>query len=93
MGLLVPYPHSDRRTKATASLSAYLWDLRAQAEAKLRCLTRLQQTISELEEGHNTDARAQKVQHILKDLTDIVTIRKSLHDVASCALQEAMQLA
>ena len=50
-------------------------------------------TISELEEGQNADARAQKVQHILKDLTDIVTISKSLHDVASCALQEAMRLA
>jgi hypothetical protein len=89
MGLPVS-SNTHRDPPNTELLSARLWDLRAQAEAKLRCLTRLQQTVGELKQSRTS--RTEKIQHILKDLTDIVTISKSLHDVARLALQEAMQL-
>jgi predicted negative regulator of RcsB-dependent stress response len=73
-------------------LSAHLWDHRAQAEAKLRCLTRLQQQVAEYDAASSTTERAEKHQPILKDLRDIVTISQGLHDVARNALQEAMRL-
>lgn len=82
----------DQRKLATAALTAHLWDLRAQAEAKLRCLTRLEQQIVEYGRFQNDNDRRVKRQHILTDLNDIVTISKSLHDVAAQALQEATNL-
>lgn len=83
-------PLSDAR--ATKLLAAHLWDLRAQAESKLRCLTRLQQHLVEYEAIDNDAERRKRREHILTDLNDIVTISKSLHDVAGMALQEAMAL-
>jgi hypothetical protein len=73
-------------------LSAHLWDLRAQAEAKLRCLTRLQQQVTEYDSSASSTDRKEKHQHILKDLKDIVSISQGLHDVARLALQEAMRI-
>jgi phosphoglycerate-specific signal transduction histidine kinase len=73
-------------------LSAHLWDLRSQAEAKLRFLTRLQQQLSELDSAPTQTDRIEKHQQILNDMTDIVTISKTLQEVARAALQEAMRL-
>jgi len=73
-------------------LSAHLWDLRAQAEAKLRCLTRLQQQLTAYEATPSASERIEKYAHILADLTDIVTISATLHDVARLALRQAKQL-
>ena len=39
----------DRRKRSTETLTAHLWDLRSQAEAKFRCLTRLQQHLAQYE--------------------------------------------
>ena len=76
----------------TSVLSAHLWDLRAHAEAKLRCLTRLQQLLAEFERSTNVAERAEKREQILKDLTDIVTISRALHSVSDQALDEARRL-
>lgn len=83
---------ADQRKPATETLSTHLWDLRAQAEAKLRCLTRLQQSLDEYKARRSEVGRDEKRQHILTDLNDIVTISKSLHDLARMALDEAMRL-
>jgi hypothetical protein len=85
-------PDADRRRPTTDVLAAYLWDLRAQAEAKLRCLTRLQQQLAEYDNVRSEIDRKEKHQHILRDLTDIVTISKALHEVAVRALDEANEL-
>jgi DNA-binding winged helix-turn-helix (wHTH) protein len=74
-------------------LSTHLWDLRAQAEAKLRCLTRLQQLFAEYERSTNPADRARKRAKILEDLTDIVTISKALRSISDDALEEARRLA
>ena len=83
--------HTDRRTHPTKVLSTHLWDLRAQAEAKLRCLTRLQQQLTDYDAARSVTDRAEKHRHILKDLRDIVTISETLLDLARIALQEAMR--
>jgi hypothetical protein len=75
----------------TEELSAHLCDLRAQAEAKLRCLTRLQQLVAQYEQSSETD-RAVKHQQIVADLTDLVTISKSLRSVADEAFAAAAAL-
>ena len=86
-------PDADRRRRMTDMLAAHLWDLRAQAEAKLRCLTRLQQQLADYDAARSERDRKEKHQHILRDLTDIVTISKALHDVAVRAMEEAIGLA
>jgi hypothetical protein len=73
-------------------LSAHLWDLRAQAEAKLRCLTRLQQLLAEHMRCTTAEDREEKREKILQDLTDIVTISKSLRSVAEQAFAAAEAL-
>ena len=75
-----------------ATLSAHLWDLRSQAEAKLRCLTRLQQLLADYEGTTSAAVRAQKRDIIIKDLTDIVTISKALRSVADEAFAAAKAL-
>ena len=75
-----------------AELSAHLWDLRSQAEAKLRCLTRLQQTLAEYSACAGTETRALKRAKILEDLKDIVTISHSLRSVAEQAFTAAESL-
>jgi hypothetical protein len=74
------------------ALSANLWDLRSQAEAKLRCLTKLQQLLAEYSTVENATERARKRLKILEDLTDIVTISKSLRSVADEAFAAAEAL-
>jgi hypothetical protein len=74
------------------TLSANLWDLRSQAEAKLRCLTKLQQLLAEYSTAENATERAQKRLKILEDLSDIVTISRSLRSVADEAFAAAEAL-
>ena len=73
-------------------LSAHLWDLRSQAEAKLRCLTKLQQTLTEYSSCAGTQTRSLKRAQILEDLKDIVTISHSLRSVAEQAFAAAKSL-
>ena len=76
----------------TPLLSAHLWDLRSQAEAKLRCLTRLQQMVAEYEQCSNRMERVAKRKQILTDLNDIVTISKALRETADEAFAAAQGL-
>ena len=77
--------------KSTDVLDAYLWDLRAQAESKLRCLTRVQQMVNDYGRK-NADARGDLRIKILADLTDVVTISASLSRVSRQALDAARAL-
>jgi len=86
---------NDKRTPESLNseeLSAHLWDLRSQAEAKLRCLTKLQQTLAEYATCTGTQTRALKRAQILEDLKDIVTISHSLRSVAEQAFAAAESL-
>ena len=88
-------PSPDRRTQESSNstvLSAHLWDLRSQAEAKLRCLTKLQQTLNAYSTCASTQTRALKRGQILEDLKDIVTISHSLRSVAQQAFAAAKSL-
>jgi hypothetical protein len=73
-------------------LSVHLWDLRAQAESKIRCLTRVQQMLAERRQSADPADRAAKRDTILQDLADIISITKSLRSVAQAALAEAKRL-
>jgi hypothetical protein len=77
---------------SNVALSAYLWDLRAQAESKLRCLTRVQQLLGELDHSKDAAKREAARRKILEDLSDIVTISKSLRTLAESALEAARTL-
>jgi hypothetical protein len=78
--------------KPYALLSAYLWDLRANAESKLRCLTRLQQELARLEHATHPEHRAAARLKIMADLNDILTISQTLRSVSEEALAAAVKL-
>jgi len=82
----------EQQPLSTAELSAHLWDLRSQAEAKLRCLTRLQQALADYATCAGIQSRALKRAHIFEDLKDIVTISQSLTSVAERAVAAAESL-
>jgi hypothetical protein len=88
-----PTSPDGRLSSHSDTLSAYLWDLRSQAEAKLRCLTRLQQELSEYERSASSIGRAGKREKIIQDLTDIVTLSQSLRSLAQEAFAAAQMLA
>ena len=86
---------TDRRKPECPSaieLSAHLWDLRSQAEAKLRCLTKLQLALAEYSACAGAQTRALKRARILEDLKDIVTISGSLRSVSEQAFAAAKSL-
>jgi hypothetical protein len=89
-----PESRNRRRPESpgSAELSAHLWDLRSQAEAKLRCLTKLQLTLAEYSACAGTQTRELKRARILEDLKDIVTISVSLRSVAEQAFAAAESL-
>jgi len=78
--------------KSTDVLDAYLWDLRAQAESKLRCLTKVQQLVQEYARSKDASARAKLQTQILADLTDVVTITESMKSVSRQAFDAASTL-
>jgi hypothetical protein len=77
---------------STEQLSAHLWDLRANAEAKLRCLTRLQQLLATYDKSSNAADRAKKRKEIMRDVTDLAEIGESLRSVAKEAVKTARTL-
>jgi hypothetical protein len=84
---------SHSQTNSTSRLSAYLWDLRAQAEAKLRCLTRLQRTLDDYcRAAQHTQTPKQRTD-ILTDVKDLVTISSNLQALSAEALEAAHALA
>ena len=76
----------------TDLLAVHLWDLRAQAEAKLRRVTRVQQLLTEYERGANPTDRARTRQAIIKDVSDIAALSDSVRAVAEAAVTAAMAL-
>jgi hypothetical protein len=79
-------------SSASAQLSAHLWDLRAHAEAKLRCLTRLQQLVAKHDQLADKADRARKHKDIMADLADLVSISQALRAVSEEALRIARDL-
>jgi hypothetical protein len=77
---------------STEQLSAHLWDLRANAEAKLRCLTRLQQLFATYDKSSKAADRAKKRKEIMRDVTDLAEIGESLRSVAKEAVKTARTL-
>jgi hypothetical protein len=81
-----------KKSAAADVLSAHLWDLRSQAEAKLRCLTRVQQLLDEYAlQPSNANAPDQRTK-ILEDVTDLVTISGRLQATSAEALEAAREL-
>jgi hypothetical protein len=76
----------------TTLLSVHLWDLRSQAEAKLRCLTRLQQMVAKFERSSSPTEREHLHKEIVKDLTDLVTISHALRATTDDAFSAAQNL-
>jgi hypothetical protein len=77
---------------AYSLLEAHLWDLRAHAEAKLRCLTRLQPQLSALQSTSKPEERAVVRRQVMDDLRDIVSISQTLQTVANDALKAAADI-
>ena len=78
--------------KSTEVLDAYLWDLRAQAESKLRCLTKVQQMVGDYGRAISDTARLTMRAKILADLGDVLTITRGLGRVSKQAIKAAEQL-
>ena len=76
----------------TDLLAAHLWDLRAQAEARLRRVTRVQQLLADYERGANSTDRTRTRQAIIEEVSDIAALSDSLRDVADAAVTAAMAL-
>jgi hypothetical protein len=75
-------------------LEAHLWDLRAAGESKLRCLTRVQQLLTDYTRLQAAgDDKAQKRAKIIADLSDVVTITAHLRASSAQALEAAHKLA
>ena len=77
---------------AAAVLAAHLWDLRSQAEAKLRCLTRVQKMLDEYALRPSTRNAPDHRAKILEDVTDLVAISGHLQTTSAEALEAARQL-
>ena len=77
---------------STELLAAHLWDLRAAGEAKLRCLTRVQQMLTEYGNLTDSSVRMERRTKIIEDLTDVVSITGRLQSTSAEALAAAQLL-
>lgn len=82
----------DKKHAAAVILAAHLWDLRSQAEAKLRCLTRVQQMLDEYALRPSTADAPDHRAKILEDVTDLVAISEQLQAISTEALEAAREL-
>ena len=73
-------------------LEAQLWDLRSHAEAKLRCLTKVQELMAGYQHGRDSPERTGKVAAVVRALREIVTISVQIQNTAADALATARQL-
>jgi hypothetical protein len=78
-------------TGADPVLTLHLWDLRAQVEAQLRCLTTVQHKLDALPDSSATSFSADKAV-IIKDLSDILAMNASIREVSQLALGQAQTL-
>jgi hypothetical protein len=74
------------------AMAAYLWDLRAQVESKLRSVTRAQQMLDEYKRATRPDARAKKRDKIIEHVKDAVAVTRELRLAAQEALSVAKDL-
>jgi len=74
------------------SLAAYLWDLRAQLESKLRSVTHAQQTLDEYKRATKPETRTKRRGKIIEQVKDVVAVTKELRVAAHDALRVAKDL-
>jgi len=73
-------------------LATRLWDLRAHAESKLRCLADAQQQLATLEDSSARRGRADRRRALIAALRKIVAMTATLQAVAEEALSAAKNL-
>ena len=73
-------------------VSTHLWDLRAHAESKLRCLATAQQQLTTLEGSSARRGRAELRRALIEELRKIVAMTATLQAVAEEALSAAKKL-
>lgn len=78
-------------TNTIEVLSVHMWDLRAQTEATLRSLTRIQSMLTEYAQASGASA-VEIRDTLLADLADVVTISGHLQTTSTDALDAARQL-
>ncbi len=67
-------------------LSLHLWDLRAQVESQLRCLTKIHRLYGQLPPPGDPK-RAADLREMKKDLADVITANASVRGVATETLE------
>jgi hypothetical protein len=77
--------------ETNAFLSLHLWDLRAQVEAQLRCLTTVQRINDNLPAGGDA-RRAHDRGRMIADLRDILRASDAIRAVCEQALEQAESL-
>ncbi|MGE3473150.1 MAG: hypothetical protein AB7O28_22575 [Vicinamibacterales bacterium] len=67
-------------------LTAHLWDLRAQVESQLRCITKIHRRFEALA-PKGSDRRAADKQAIVSDLSDVLTMAAAVRGVCESAIE------
>ena len=78
--------------KNIPTLTAYLWDLRAQCEAQLRALTLAQRILDEYRDADTPPARRQAKDRLLLDLKGIIEANAAIRESAHEAVRHAADL-
>jgi hypothetical protein len=74
------------------AMAAYLWDLRAQLESKLRSVTRAQQMLDEYKRATKPEPRAKRRDKIIEHVKAAVAVTKELRIAGHDALRVAKDL-
>lgn len=77
-----------RDENAFPMLTVHLWDLRAQLEAQLRCLTKVHRWVDELP-GPSAAERRTRKDEIIQNLTEIRDTAGTVRDAAVSAMVSA----
>ena len=72
-------------TEVPPTLPAYLWDLRAQLEAQLRCLTKIQRWVDEFA-ALSPPQQSSRSSEIIENLTEILTTSDVVRRVTAEAI-------
>ena len=73
-------------------MAAYLWDLKAQLESKLRSVTRAQQMLDEYKRATKPETRAKRRDRIIEHMKEEVAVTRELRVAAHDALRVATDL-
>jgi hypothetical protein len=90
-GILIAHIANRMPAPAYQTLSLHLWDIRAQLEAQIRCLTKVHPTVDAWP-NTNTGERIATRADLLKDFDDLVRATKLVADLATEAHRVALQL-